>query len=120
MTAPRDRLGLRATLALLAFGALVGAAVELAATAKASPSQDQQFYTLLASSGITPGARAIPIAHTICASVWAGVSPWSWVSAVYYQNAVATWDDATNFVGDAIEVFCPPASNTSAQTGWAV
>jgi hypothetical protein len=116
-----NRIGVRATLWLMLFGAILGAAVMLAVPAKATPSEDQQFYALLVGDGITPGPRAVTIAHNVCASVWAGASPWSWVSAAYLQNPM-TWDEARNFVGDAILVYCPPASTSAASppssTGW--
>jgi hypothetical protein len=119
-----NRLGVRALLALMAFGAILGAALFYSVPAHATPSQDQQFLNLLSAEGITPGVQAINIAHNICASVWSGVSPYTWVSAVYYDNAIATWDDATAFVGDAILSYCPPAGTSAPtqsapnQTGW--
>ncbi len=115
-----NKLGTRTLLWLILFGGIVGAALWYSIPAHAAPSEDQRFYNLLTGQGITPGPLAVSIAHRLCASVWAGVSPWTWVSAVYYQNAAATWDDARNFVADAVVVYCDPGTQQSApsQTGF--
>jgi hypothetical protein len=84
-----------------------------APTAHATPIQDQLLYNLMASQGMYPASSTVFSAHQVCAAVWQGVNPWTKVSDVWYATPTFTWENATQFVGDAIMVYCPPSNDAS-------
>lgn len=102
-------MGVRATLALIAAGGIIGAAI-VGSTPAHADTNDDAFLVTLVDYGVPEPAgplAAITDAHSSCAAIRSGYSPIAVVTTLYRQIGPYTLADAEHFVGAAIGAYCP-------------
>jgi hypothetical protein len=103
----------RRPLVLIAFGALLAAAVTSAAIAKADPSDDDaRFLHAIHGAGLVPKAGdgeriVINNAHLVCAAAWRGESTDAIAAEVDKVETSVDLAGAQTFVAISLMIYCP-------------